>query len=60
LEAKQNLIERNNVNPKLIIAHTTKGKGVEFMENRVEWHYHPMNEQQYQDAIAQIKIDYLL
>jgi len=60
LEAKQNLVERNNVNPKLIIAHTTKGKGVEFMENRVEWHYHPMNEQQYQDAIAQIKIDYLI
>jgi len=25
--------------PSMLIAHTTKGKGVSFMENRVEWHY---------------------
>lgn len=25
--------------PSILIAHTTKGKGVSFMENRVEWHY---------------------
>lgn len=25
--------------PSLLVAHTTKGKGVSFMENRVEWHY---------------------
>jgi transketolase len=25
--------------PSFLIAHTTKGKGVSFMENRVEWHY---------------------
>jgi transketolase len=33
------LLESNNLNPKVIIAHTTKGKGVSFMENKVEWHY---------------------
>jgi len=28
--------------PHIIIARTVKGKGVSFMENRVEWHYrHP-------------------
>jgi transketolase len=25
--------------PKMIIAHTVKGKGVSFMENKLEWHY---------------------
>ena len=25
--------------PSFLIAHTTKGKGVSFMENKVEWHY---------------------
>lgn len=25
--------------PMMLIAHTTKGKGVSFMENKVEWHY---------------------
>lgn len=25
--------------PSLFLAHTTKGKGVSFMENKVEWHY---------------------
>ena len=28
-----------NEKPTVIVAHTTKGKGVSFMENRVEWHY---------------------
>jgi transketolase len=23
----------------VIIAHTVKGKGVDFMENKVQWHY---------------------
>jgi transketolase len=26
--------------PSCILAHTVKGKGVSFMENRVEWHHH--------------------
>ena len=32
--------------PKVIIAHTIKGKGVSFMENKVEWHYKNPNETQ--------------
>jgi transketolase len=27
--------------PKVVIAHTVKGKGVSFMENNLEWHYRP-------------------
>ena len=29
----------NDEKPTVVIAHTVKGKGVSFMENRVEWHY---------------------
>ena len=26
--------------PKIVIAHTIKGKGISFMEDRLEWHYY--------------------
>lgn len=29
--------------PSLLIAHTIKGKGISFMENRVDWHYRSPN-----------------
>ena len=44
--------------PKLIIANTIKGKGVSFMENTIDWHYWPMNEQQYTEAIKEINFNY--
>ena len=34
-----------------VIAHTTKGKGVSFMENKVHWHHAPPNDEQLQQAI---------
>ena len=33
------LDEPNNGKPKIIIAKTTKGKGVSFMEDQMKWHY---------------------
>jgi transketolase len=36
--------------PKVIIAHTIKGKGVSFMQDDLIWHYRSPNEQQYQQA----------
>jgi transketolase len=44
-----------NGRPKLIIANTIKGKGVSYMENTVDWHYWPMNEEQYNQAVNEIK-----
>ncbi|MBS0483387.1 MAG: transketolase [Proteobacteria bacterium] len=38
--------------PQALIAHTTKGKGVGFMENRVEWHYKSPNPEQLAEALA--------
>lgn len=32
-------MKAGSTNAKLILAHTVKGKGVSFMENKLEWHY---------------------
>ena len=40
--------------PKFIIANTIKGKGVSFMENRLEWHYMTPNEKQLRDALTEL------
>ena len=41
--------------PTCIIAKTTKGKGVSFMENKAEWHGKAPNEEQYKQAIQELK-----
>lgn len=41
--------------PSVIIAHTRKGCGISFMENRMEWHYLPMTEAQYQQGVEEIR-----
>jgi transketolase len=40
--------------PHVLIARTTFGKGVSFMESKIEWHYLPMSAEQYQDALSQL------
>jgi transketolase len=49
---------KKNGIPKLIIANTTKGKGVDYMENKLEWHYLPMNEDMYKKALASLETTY--
>ncbi len=44
--------------PSVLIAHTTKGKGVGFMENKVEWHYRSPNDKQLAQAIKEIEAAY--
>ena len=39
--------------PRCLIARTTKGKGVSFMENTIDWHYLPLTEALYAQAIAE-------
>ena len=41
--------------PTAIIANTIKGKGVNYMENKVEWHYKSPNKEQLQTAITEIR-----
>ncbi len=41
--------------PKCIVAHTTKGKGVSFMEGQVGWHGKAPNEEQRAAAVAELE-----
>ena len=41
--------------PTCIIAHTTKGKGVSFMENSVLWHYRIPRGEEFDAALAELK-----
>ncbi len=41
--------------PTVMIAHTTKGKGVSFMENQPAWHGGIPNDEQFRDALAQLE-----
>ncbi len=52
-EIKQAFKEARNAKgrPTCIIAKTIKGKGVPFMENKVEWHGKAPNEEEYNEAI---------
>jgi transketolase len=47
----------NNLNnkPKVIIAHTIKGKGVSFMENKLLWHYKSPGEDQLKVAFKELE-----
>lgn len=40
--------------PSVIIAHTIKGKGVSFMENKLAWHYQSPSDLQLQAALAEL------
>jgi len=40
--------------PKVIIAHTIKGKGVSFMENNNEWHHNRLTKSNYEKALQEI------
>lgn len=48
---------RDGPRPKLVIAHTVAGKGVSFMERKIEWHYLPMTRTQYEMAVAEVSTE---
>jgi transketolase len=43
--------------PRVLIADTVKGSGVDFMENKLEWHYLPMTDDMYHDALRALAED---
>jgi transketolase len=44
---------RDSTGPRCIIARTVKGHGVSFMQDKVEWHYLPMKDEHYTQALAE-------
>ena len=49
-------LDYNGGKPHAVIAHTIKGKGVSFMENRPEWHHTIPTEEQGELAIEELSI----
>lgn len=51
-----NALERQVASkPKVVIARTTFGKGVSFMEGTIKWHYSPLSDEEYAQAINEIQ-----
>ena len=40
--------------PNVVVARTVFGRGVSFMEGQIKWHYVPMNDDEYREAVAQV------
>lgn len=59
LKKLQNVFKKiysmKNNKPNIIICQTVKGKGVSFMEDRLEWHYNKLDGETYKKAIEEIK-----
>jgi transketolase len=58
VEITKAFLKFNNVDnllPTVIIANTVKGKGVDFMENKLLWHYKSPDEAQYLKAKSQLE-----
>ena len=55
IEAAFNFPPTANEKPNCIIAHTIKGKGVDFMENQVLWHYRFPDDQELAAALSQLE-----
>ena len=54
-QIKKALKKKQKNKPKIVIANTTKGKGVSFMENKVAWHYRSPNANELQKALIEIE-----
>ena len=50
----QSLKLQKNKKPNFIIANTIKGKGIDFMENTITWHYKAPNKIQLEKALKQL------
>ena len=47
---------RADARPKVLIAHTIKGKGIDFMENNNDWHHNRLTRTQYEQALAALGV----
>jgi len=48
------LNSRDDQRPSVVIAHTTKGRGVSFMENSVLWHYRSPQADEFEAALTEL------
>jgi transketolase len=41
--------------PHVLVARTVFGKGVSYMESKIKWHYWPMSDEEYRQAVAEVE-----
>ena len=49
-----NGLDTTSGSPHVLIARTVFGKGVSFMESQIKWHYWPMSDAEYRQALEEI------
>jgi transketolase len=54
IEATIAALDTKDGAPHVLLADTTFGRGVDFMESRIEWHYLPMSADQFASALEQV------
>ena len=55
IDLKMKKINKLNKKPKIILANTVKGKGVDFMEDKPIWHYRSPSKEEFKVAIDNLK-----
>lgn len=50
----RNALNKDSSAPKIIILNTIKGHGISFMENKMQWHYLPLDDKLYSLAIEEL------
>ena len=48
-------LKRDEGPPHVLLAATTFGKGVSYMEGQIKWHYFPMSDEEYSTALAELE-----
>jgi transketolase len=54
VDALADALDHEGERPRAVIARTTFGKGVSYMESLVKWHYWPMSDADYEQALAEV------
>jgi len=57
-DVMEKMLGSTSVKPKCLIAHTIKGKGISFMENKVLWHYRSPQGNEYEGALSELEKNY--
>ena len=55
IQALNQLKASDSKKPHVIIANTVKGKGISFMEGKLDWHARAMDKDQYKEAVAYLE-----
>ncbi len=47
-------LEHRDGQPHILLAQTTFGKGISYMESQIKWHYFPMSDEEYEIALREL------